>query len=95
MSYWALRRRTRVGPAGLTSEYMFAGPRFLAWRDVTKVSFSSGQEFWLHGPKGKAMLHVWFRGVKEAVPLLEQHLPEEVRRKHQGTIDRFAAAVGA
>lgn len=43
--FWAIRRRTRLNVRGLTSEYMLASPRFLAWEDVTKVSFSNGQEF--------------------------------------------------
>jgi Bacterial PH domain len=96
MCLWAIRRRTRVGERGLTSEYVFARPRFLPWEEVVKVSFANGQEFWVHGSgRQKAMLHVWFVGVKEAVPLLRQHLPEEVRRKYDATLATFAAAVGA
>ena len=96
MAWWAVRRRTRVGAAGLTSEYMFAGPRFLPWNRVTRVTFASGQEFWVCGGRGeKAMLHVWFVGVRDAVPLLRAHLPGEVRAKCRGTLDRFAEAVGA
>jgi hypothetical protein len=96
MCLWALRRRTRVGQRGLTSEYMFAKPRFLLWAEVEWVSFSSGQEFWVHGSgRQKAMLHVWFVGVRDAVPLLRQHLPEAVRQKYASTLETFAVAVGA
>ena len=96
MAWWAIRRRTRVGASGLTSEYMFASPRFLPWDRVTRVTFASGQEFWVHGDRREqAMLHVWFGGVRDAVPLLRAHLPGEVRAKCRGTLDRFAAVVGA
>lgn len=95
MCFWALRRRTRVGEQGLTSEYMFSGPRFLAWEDVQTVSFASGQEFWVKGAKRKAMLHVWFGGVREAVPLLREHLPPEVLKKNASVIDAFASRVRA
>jgi hypothetical protein len=93
---WALRRRTRISERGLTSEYVFARPRFLPWVDVTKVSFASGQEFWVRGARGqKAMLHVWFVGAKEAVPLLRKYLPEAVRQKYESTLAAFAARTGA
>ncbi len=96
MCLWALKRRTRLGERGLTSEYMFARPRFLPWDEVTKVHFASGQEFWVMGRGGqKAMLHVWFTGVKDAVPLLRAHLPEAVQQANKAAIDRFSAAVGA
>src|SRR5262245_24856115 len=49
LCFWALRRRTRINDKGLTSEYVFAKPRFLAWSDVESVSFASGQEFWVRG----------------------------------------------
>jgi hypothetical protein len=93
---WVLRRRTRVSERGLTSEYLLAAPRFLPWGEVTKIDFANGQELWVRGPgRQKAMLHVWFSGVKEVVPLLRAHLPEPVREKHQAVLDRFAGAVGA
>lgn len=96
MCLWALMRRTRVGERGLTSEYVFYKPRFLAWEDVRKVSFASGQEFWVHGPGWhKAMLHVWFVGVKEVVPLLYDHLPEEVQQKGRSALARFVIVTGA
>jgi len=95
MCFWALRRRTRISEKGLTSEYMFSGPRFLAWEDVEKLSFASGQEFWVKGAKRKAMLHVWYVGLRDAVPLLREHLPEAVRKKYASTIDTLAARVGA
>src|SRR5436305_423809 len=46
---YTLRRRTRLSERGLTSEYLLARPRFLAWEHVVQVNFSSGQEFLLHG----------------------------------------------
>jgi hypothetical protein len=96
MCLWAVRRRTRVGEHGLTSEYVFLAKRFLPWEDVERLSFDSGMEFWVHGPKRhKAMLHVWFTGVHEAVPLLDEHLPEKARDKYAGTLLQFAAKVGA
>jgi len=95
MCLWAIRRRTRVGEKGLTCELVFGGRRFLAWEEVKKVSFASGQEFWVVGPKHKAMLHVWFGGVREAVPLLREHLPPAVLKKNASTIDTFAMRVGA
>lgn len=96
MCLWAMMRRTRVGERGLTSEYVFYKPRFLAWEDVRKVSFASGQEFWVHGPGWhKAMLHVWFVGIKEAIPLLYDHLPEEVQKKGGTALARLAVYTGA
>ncbi|MFO0878896.1 MAG: PH domain-containing protein [Gemmataceae bacterium] len=96
MCLWAARRRTRVSDDGLTSEYLFVGPRFLPWEEVEKISFSSGQEFWVHGPKrSRAMLHVWFVGIAEAVPLLRKYLPAEVRARDAAVLERFATAVGA
>ena len=95
MSLWAVRRRTRIGETGLTSEGVFGGRRFLAWEDVQKVTFASGQEFWVRGPKHKAMLHVWFIGLREAVPLLRKHLPAQVLKKNGSVLDTFAARVGA
>jgi hypothetical protein len=96
MCLWALKRRTRVGERGLISEYIFAGPRFLAWEEVTKVDFANGLELWVRGASGqKAMLYVWFTGVKEAVPLLRAHLPEAVQQANKAAIDRFSAAVEA
>jgi hypothetical protein len=93
---WALRRRTRIGERGLMSEYVFAKPRFLPWTDVVKVSFAGGQEFWVQGAgRQKAMLHVWFAGVKEAVPLLRQYLPDAVRQKDESSLANFAAMTGA
>ena len=75
---------------------MFAGPRFLPWDRVTRVTFASGQEFWICGGRGeKAMLHVWFIGVRGAVPLLRAHLPSEVRAKCRATLEQFAESVGA
>jgi hypothetical protein len=94
MCLWAMRRRTRVGERGLTSEYVFARSRFLPWEEVERISFSSGQELWAHGRGQKAMLHVWFVGIREAVPLLEEHLPRAVRTKDAATLERFAATVG-
>lgn len=95
MCLWALRRRTRIGEKGLTSEGMFGGRRFLAWQDVQKLSFASGQEFWVRGPKHKVMLHVWFIGLGEAVPMLRKQLPPEVLKKNGSTLDTFASRVGA
>ena len=63
---------------------------------MTRVTFASGQEFWICGGRGeKAMLHVWFIGVRGAVPLLRAHLPSEVRAKCRATLERFAESVGA
>ena len=92
---WSSRRRTRVGPRGLTSEYALFGPQFLPWDQVTKVDFASGQEFWVRAKDGrKAMFWIFFEGVAEAVPLLREHLPEEVLRKHGETLETFASRVG-
>jgi hypothetical protein len=92
---WASRRRTRVGERGLTSEYVFAQPRFLPWDEIDRISFSNGQELWLYGTsRKKAMLHVWFVGVKEAVPLLREHLPRKVIEKQKAVLDKFAMATG-
>lgn len=96
MCLWALKRRTRLGERGLTSEYVFSGPRFLPWNEVKKIDFASGQELWIRGAAGqKAMLHLWFIGSKEAVPLLRAHLPEEVQQKYKAVLERFAGTVGA
>lgn len=97
MCFWAIRRRTRISGRGLTSEYMLARPQFLPWEEVIEVSFANGQEFWVHGADGKkAMFQVFFfRGVKEAVPLLLAHLPQEVQDEYHETIDRFICATGA
>jgi hypothetical protein len=96
MCAWAMMRRTRIGEQGLTSEYVFAQSQYLPWGEVTSVSFESGQEFWVHGIRGqKAMLYIWFVGVKEAVPLLREHLPETVLWNCKEIIDRFALRTGA
>lgn len=95
MCWWALARRTRLSDKGLTSEYMFVKPRFIPWDEVEKLNFSSGQEFWvISETRQKAMLHVWFVGVKEAVPMLEQYLPEEVMDKYDSVLWKFARTVG-
>lgn len=94
--FWVIRRRTRISARGLMSEYMLASPRFVPWEKVTKVSFSDGQEFWIHASDGsKAMLHVLlFIGVREVVPYLTTHLPKEVQREYKEVIDRFIKATG-
>lgn len=96
MCLWALRRRTRVGERGLTSEYTFAQPKFLAWNEIERVDFSNGQEFYLiDGKRRSAMLHVWFVGVKEAIPLIRKHLPASVQEQYGSTIDHFEGMFGA
>src|SRR5262249_43545180 len=91
MCIWAIRRRTRISARRLVSEYMLARPQFLPWEDVTKVSFANGQDFWVHGTDAKkALLQVMlFTGVRDAVPILLAHLPEEVQVECSETIERF------
>jgi hypothetical protein len=89
---YGLRRRTRIGERGLTSEYLFAKPKFLPWEDVVKVSMR-GHEFWVHRSDGRrALLHARFIGVKGAVPLLEKYLSDAVKQKYKRTLARFAAS---
>jgi hypothetical protein len=98
MCLYFIRRCTRLGAQGITSEYLFARRRFLPWNDVVGVRFKNGQEFWLHGPgRQKALLHVWFVGVKEAVPWLRQYLPDAVRQDANNIllVEKFATATGA
>ncbi len=96
MCLWALRRRTRIGERGLTSEYIFTQPRFLPWNEVTALNFSSGQELWVIGAsRQKAMLHVWYVGIREAVPLLREHLPPPVQQEYASVLDFFASSIGA
>jgi hypothetical protein len=93
-----IRRRTQLGAQGITSEYLFARRRFLPWNDVVSVRFKDGQAFWVHGSgRQKALLHVWFVGVKEAVPLLRQYLPDAVRQDAANIllVEKFATATGA
>ncbi len=93
---WMMRRRTRLGEKGITSEYLFSKPRFLAWADVARVRFVNNQELYLHsGDRHKALLHVWFVGVKEVVPLLRQYLPARVQDLHEEELNKFAEVVGA
>src|ERR1700677_4842305 len=76
---WGLRRRTRLGKDGLTSEYMIGRSQFLEWSDVIKLT-RSGPELWLRGATGnKALLMLWFSGIAEAVLLLKEHRPESVQ----------------
>lgn len=92
---WAARRATRVGPAGLTSEYVFAGPRVLPWAEVTRVTYRGGLECWVHGSGGrKALLHLWYVGVQAAVPLLWEHLPGPVQDECRAALGRFVNAAG-
>lgn len=94
---WCLRRRTRIGDRGVTSEYVFAKPRFLAWDDVVKVSMSGGQEFVLHGrDRRKTVVYVlFFTGVAEGVSRLVPNLPKSVRKECRADIDRLVKAAGA
>ena len=93
--FWSSRRRTRIGPSGLTSEYALFRPQFLPWHQVTKVDFANGQEFWVRAKDGrKAMLWIFFVGVAEAVPLLRAHLPQEVLTQYGEVLERFACCVG-
>lgn len=96
LALWGVKRGTRLSEDGITSYFVMSSPRFLAWEDVKKVSFASGQEFWLVGTKGdKAMIHVWFVGAAEAVPELWERLPEKVVEKYGDTIRFFGQCVGA
>jgi hypothetical protein len=87
MCLWSIRRQTRIGVEGVTSEYVFASPQFFPWEEVTKVRFSGG-EFWIHGPgRKKAFFHViMFTGVRDAVPLVIEHLPQHVQTEYRKAI---------
>jgi hypothetical protein len=97
MYLYLARRRTRLSGTGLTSEYVFRGPAHMAWEEVEKIKFSlNQQELFLYDRNGrKAQLHVWLVGVKEAVPVLRERLPEAVLRDNQKPLERFFKVVGA
>jgi hypothetical protein len=97
MYLYLSRRRTRLSRAGLTSEYVFRGPAHMAWEEVQKIKFASNQQdLFLYDTHGrKARLHVWLVGVKEAVPLLRECLPEAVQRDHQKPLESFYKVVRA
>jgi hypothetical protein len=92
----AIWRQTRIGVEGVTSEYMFSSPQFFPWEEVTKVRFFNG-EFSIHGPgRKKAPFHViLFTGVREAVPLIIEHLPKRVQAEGQKAIKRLIRATQA
>jgi len=93
---WSSRRRTRIGPEGLTSEYALCESQFLPWDQVTKIDFANGTEFWVRATDGrKAMIWIYFVGVAEVVPLLCAYLPEKVLRTYGQTLERFASCVGS
>jgi hypothetical protein len=90
------RRRTRVSKDGLTSEYLFARPAHMAWDEVERVKLSGNQELFLYDRDGRRVwFHIFLVGVKEAVPLLREHLPAAVQRSNEETLKRFATAAGA
>jgi hypothetical protein len=94
MWVWAVRRRTRISERGLTSEYVFARPRFLAWEEVERIHYPKRETLWVCGrDRRKAALDVWFAGVEEAVSLLWKHLPEVVIQKHEDKVNRFAGEI--
>jgi hypothetical protein len=95
VSMWALRRRTRVGDRGLASEYMIGRPQFLAWGHIERIVLSNDQELWLYSADGqKALLHAWFTGVKDALPIVRSHLPDSVADQYKSVIDRFCQLPG-
>jgi hypothetical protein len=91
------RRRTRVSKTGLTSEYVFRSPAHMAWEEVETIKFTiNKQELFIYDRQGrKARLHVWHVGVKEAVPLLRECLPQAVQRNNQEPLESFYQTVTA
>ena len=95
LSIGALKRRTRLNDCGLASEYMIGRPQLLPWGQVERLVLSGGQELWLHGSNGqKALLHAWFTGVKDALPIVRSRLPDSVVEKYKSVIDRFGQLLG-
>jgi hypothetical protein len=91
------RRRIRLSRTGLTSEYVFRGPAHMAWEEVETIKFAlNKQELFLYDRDGKkARIHVWLVGVKEAVPLLRECLPEAVQRDNQKPLESFFEVVSS
>ncbi|MDP6543752.1 MAG: DUF2695 domain-containing protein [Phycisphaerae bacterium] len=86
---------------GVTWKHVFGKTLFLPWEDIVKVRFVRNfrgmpQTFWFFaGDRRKGELPMVFRGVKDAVPLLLEHLPIPVQQKHAADLAELAAVTNS
>jgi hypothetical protein len=87
---------TRVNAQGLSTSTMFKKPSLLAWKDITKLSFSNSMDFKLQGANGqKAAISIFHTGAYEVVPLLRTQLPAAVAQANSAALERFCEIVSA